>query len=198
MFKKIALAGAAAIAMIGCGGGNANTKSDPAPVARKPSIYDGAPDWVQQGSGAFGGERGKAFYGVGTASNINMESLRRATSDASARAEIAKIMNTYVANLLKQYQESASDGEKNQEVQMVTNTLKTFSQAQLQGVQIVKHWISNDGSTEFSLAQLDFSQFSQDMGQVKALNDRAREVIKARSDQAFNELGAEEAKAKGQ
>lgn len=198
MYKKLALMGLLAVA--GCKTSSAGTDAPLANNAKVYNIYEGAPDWVQQGSGAFSGDRGKGFYGVGSASKIMNPSLRRNAADSAARAEIAKIMNTYVANLFKQYNESASNGDPNtgpQEVQMVTNTLKTFTQAQLQGVQIVRHWISNDGSTEFALAQLDFSQFKDDMNQVKALNDRAREVIKARADLGFDELAKEEAKRAG-
>lgn len=198
MYKKLALVGLLAAA--GCASSKAGTDQPLANNQKVYNIYEGAPEWVQQGSGAFSGDRGKGFYGVGAASKIMNPALRRNTADANARAEIAKIMNTYVANLLKQYNESVSDGDPNkapQEVQMVTNTLKSFTQAQLQGVQIVRHWISNDGSTEFALAQLDFSQFKDDMNQVKALNDRAREVIKARADAGFAELEKEEAKREG-
>lgn len=160
-------------------------------------VYDGAPDWVVKGSGAFGGSQGKAFYGVGSASNIQNPGLRRRAADSQARAEIAKILNTYVANLEKQYQESTFAGDEHgqaQEVQMVTNALKSFTQAQLNGVQIVDHWISKDGSTEFALALLDFDMMKDSMDRVNTLNDRMRAVVKARSDAAFDELAAEEAR----
>jgi hypothetical protein len=195
MVKQFVLGGALILSACGT---TAATGPGAAPTAqRQPSIYDGAPDWVQKGSGAFGGERGKSFYGVGAASNIRNESLRRTAADAMARTEIAKIMNTYAASLTKIYQESTSGGDPNtqsQESQMVTNAVKNFTQSQLNGVEVVQHWISNDGTSEFALAQLDFSSFKDNMNQVKQLNDRAREVIKARADQAFGELGAEEAK----
>lgn len=170
----------------------------PAAPARAPSVYDGSPSWVTRGGGAFGGDKGKAFYGVGMAANIQMASLRRSASDAQARADIAKAMNTYVADLLKSYQESTAavskTGTSPQEVQMVTDTMKTFTQQQLNGAQIVDRWISNDGSTEFALAQLDFDQFKDSMNKVTELNDRMRDVIKARADNAFDQLSKEETK----
>lgn len=169
----------------------------PAPT-RAPSVYDGAPAWVTRGGGAFTGDKGRAFYGVGMASNIQMESLRRSESDAQARADIAKSMNTYVADLLKSYQESTAAvskaGTNPQEVQMVTDAMKTFTQQQLNGAQIIDRWISNDNSTEFALAQLDFDAFKDSMNKVNELSDRMRDVIKARADQGFNDLEKEEAK----
>lgn len=166
-------------------------------TTKGPSIYDGAPEWVSKGSGAFGGERGKALYGVGSASNIKNPGLLRRAADSQARAEIAKILNTYVSNLEKQYQESTSAGEADgqpQEVQQVTNALKSFTQAQLNGVQIIDHWISKDGSTEFALAILDFDTMKNGLDRVNTLNDRMREVIKKRADAAFDEMDKEEKK----
>jgi len=192
--KKLILCGVIGL-MAACG--PAHVDNGPGPATRQPSVYDGSPDWVRKGSGAFGGERGKSFFGVGQASKIQNAGLRRTAADAQARTEIAKIMNTYAASLVKMYNESVSNGDPNtaaQESQMVTSAMKNFTQAQLQGVEIIDHWISNDGSTEFALAQLDFSQFKQDADKVKQLNDRAREVIKARADEAFGEMEKEEAK----
>src|SRR4030088_1593841 len=64
------------------------------------------PDWVNRGSGAFGSDKGKMFYGVGFASGIHNVAMRRSPSDSRARAEIAKTLDTYVAVLNKDYQAS--------------------------------------------------------------------------------------------
>lgn len=184
--RKLMLVAGVLVLGAACASGNVNR-----------GVYDGAPEWVVKGSGAFGGSQGKAFYGVGSASNIRNPGLLRRAADSQARAEIAKIMNTYVSNLEKQYQESTFAGDEHgqaQEVQQVTNALKSFTQAQLNGVQVVDHWISKDGSTEFSLAYLDFDVMKNGMDKVATLNDRMRAVVKARADSAFDELAAEEAK----
>ena len=67
------------------------------------------PEWVNKGSGAFGGEK-KVFYGVGSASGIRNHSLARATADNRARNEISKIFEVYSASLMKDYQASITAG----------------------------------------------------------------------------------------
>jgi len=63
-------------------------------------IADG-PEWVYKGSGAFDVDKGKVFYGVGVASGINNKALLISTAQNRARAEVAKVMETYVAVLSK-------------------------------------------------------------------------------------------------
>jgi hypothetical protein len=153
------------------------------------------PDWVNKGSGAFGGEKGKVFYGVGIASGIHNAALRRSSADSRARAEIAKTLDTYVAVLNKDYQASTTAGDMSasSEEQHVQQALKTYSQTELSGVAIVDHWIDTDG-TEYSLAQLDMASFKDGLDKMKELNAKVRDAVRANADKAFDELGAEEAK----
>src|SRR5258708_3881830 len=153
------------------------------------------PDWVKRGSGAFGGDKGKMFYGVGIASRSHNVAMRRSTSDSRARAEIAKTLETYVAVLNKDYQSSTTPGDisASSEEQHVQEALKTYSQMELSGVVIIDHWLDNDG-TEYALAQLDMASFKGNLDKMKELTARVREAVRANADRAFDELGAEEAK----
>ena len=178
----VVLVGAAA-----CGGG-------PTPMPTQSNL-NGSPDWVNKGSGAFKGEKGRVFYGVGISSGIRNAGLRRTDSDGKARADIAATMNTYVTRLTKSYAASTTAGDPNvsSEEQHVSDALKTFTQMQLSGVGIVDHWIANDG-TEYALAQLDMEGFKGQMDKMKDLNAKVKEAVKANADKAFDELSAEEAK----
>ena len=49
---------------------------------------DGTPKWVKRGSGAYDGEAGKAFYGVGVVTGIQNISLSRQTASNRARGEV--------------------------------------------------------------------------------------------------------------
>jgi hypothetical protein len=151
------------------------------------------PDWVKRGSGAFGGEKGKMFYGVGIASSHNV-AMRRSTSDSRARAAIAKTLDAYVAVLNKDYQAStiAGDRSASSEQQQVQEALRTYSQMELSGVVIIDHWLDNDG-TEYALAQLDMASFKGNLDKMKELNASVREAVRAKADRAFDELAAEEA-----
>src|ERR1700704_6114608 len=151
--KKILGIAMAAVAMAACGGDNK-------PQMSNQVLHANGPDWVNRGSGAFGGEKGRIFYGVGIASGIRNAAMRRSTSDSRARSEIAKTLDTYVSVLNKDYMASttAGDMKASSEEQHVEQALKTYSQMELSGVLIVDHWVDNDG-TEYALSQLDMQQF---------------------------------------
>jgi hypothetical protein len=176
----------AIVSLVGCSG-------------KKPEMWNQiqhahSPDWVKRGSGAFGGEKGKMFYGVGIASSHNV-AMRRSTSDSRARAAIAKTLDAYVAVLNKDYQPStiAGDRSASSEQQQVQEALRTYSQMELSGVVIIDHWLDNDG-TEYALAQLDMASFKGNLDKMKELNASVREAVRSKADRAFDELGAEEAK----
>lgn len=185
--KNIALSLMAAAAFVACGGGT--------PQMSNQVLHAGAPDWVNRGSGAFGGEKGRVFYGVGIASGIKNAAMRRSSSDSRARAEIAKTLDTYVSVLNKDYMASTTAGDMSasSEEQHVSQALKTYSQMQLSGVLIVDHFVAADG-TEYALAQLDMAAFKDSMDKMKELNAKVRDQVRANAEKAFDELAAEEAK----
>ena len=175
-------------ALAACGGGDK-------PQMSNQVLHANGPDWVNRGTGAFGGDKGRVFYGVGIASGIRNAAMRRSTTDSRARAEIAKTLDTYVAVLNKDYMASTTAGDMNasSEEQHVEQALKTYSQMELSGVQIIDHWVDNDG-TEYALAQLDMEAFKNNMDKMKELNAKVRDAVRANADKAFDDLAAEEAK----
>lgn len=154
------------------------------------------PEWVMKGSGAFGGERGRVFYGVGSVSGIKNHALARTTSDNRARAEIAKIFETYSASLMKDYMASttAGDMKASSEEQHVEQAIKTFSAVTLSGVQIVDHWIHPDG-TVYALAQLDLQSFKDNIDKAKELSGAVRDYVRKNAEKAHMDLEKEEEKA---
>ncbi len=153
------------------------------------------PEWVNKGSGAFGGEQGRVFYGVGSVSGIKNHSLARTTADNRARAEIAKIFEVYSASLMKDYMASTTAGDMSasSEEQHVEQAVKTFSAATLSGVQIVDHWIHPDG-TIYALAQLDLQTFKDNIDKAKELNAAVRDYVRKNAEKSHMDLEAEEAK----
>src|SRR5210317_2006372 len=132
---KIVVMSIAVASLFACGG----KKEDSGEGNLKGVEY---PEWVMKGSGAFGGEAGRVFYGVGSVSGIKNHALARTTADNRARAEIAKIFEVYSASLMKDYMASTTAGDMSasSEEQHVEQAIKTFSAQTLSGVQVVDHW----------------------------------------------------------
>ena len=172
--------------LFGCGG---KAKDIPQPESQKP-------EWVEKGSGAFGGELGKAFYGVGAAYGIKNPSLLRSSADNRARAEVARIFKTYTASLMKDYQASTMAGnpEETSEEQHVEQTIKTFTKAELAGVQIIDHWKDPETGELFALARMDLSAFEGYLKQGSQLSEAVRQRVVERAEKAFLDLAEEEAR----
>ncbi len=184
--QNLVLAFVAAIALGACAG-----KGKPSPIASN------APEWVNKGSGAFKDQGGKqVFYGVGIAQGIRNRALAVTAADDRGRAEIAKIMNSYVTTLTKDYMASVTAGDmtKSSEEQMVSQTLKNFAKFTLHGSVPIDHWKDPTDGTLFALVKLDMAAIQASLDESKELDAKVRDYVKANAEKAFDELSAEEAK----
>ena len=170
-------------ALAACGG----AKKEPE-VTKQTSVSGSAnePAWVTRGAGAFQDDTGFAFYGVGVVQGIANKGLEVQTADSRARADLARALDTYVANFMKDYMASAvaSDMKSSEEEQFVSSITKSITEATLVGSQIVNHYRGPDG-TLYSLARLSFDQMESNMKQQ--IGKRSSE-IKMNADQAMKEL----------
>ena len=183
---SVLVVAAAVSVMVGC---TAAQKASP--------IASNAPEWVNKGSGAFKDAQGSAvFYGVGIAQGIRNRALQVTAADDRGRAEIAKIMNSYVVVLTKDYMASVTAGDmsKSSEEQMVSQTMKNFAKFTLHGATPMDHWKDPTDGTMFSLIKLDMAAVKKSLDESKELDSKVRDYVKANAEKAFDELAAEEAK----
>jgi hypothetical protein len=155
-----------------------------------------SPDWVMKGSGAFGGDRGKVFYGVASASRMQNSSLMRSAADNRARNEVAKVFQFYTASLMKDYMASTVAGDPNvtSEEQHVEQAIKTVTSMTLSGVEIVDHWQHPASGELFALARLDLEAFKDKFDKVQNLDKKVTDYIKENADKLHEELEKEEQK----
>lgn len=189
--KRFAISMALALPLAACGG--QETSKGQLSAGGKVVEY---PDWVNKGSGAFGGDV-RSIFGVGSASGIKNAALARTTAGNRARAEVSKVFDTYSASLMKDFASSTTAGDMSasDEMQMVEQAIKTFSANNLSGVQIVDHWINPTDGTIFALARLDMESFGDMISNHKQLSQQVKERVQRAAAKSFADLEAEEAKA---
>jgi len=165
----------------------AGCTTSPKPSADPASM---GPAWVMKGSGAFDVQKGKVFYGVGSASGIKNKALLRQTSDNRARAEIAKTMETYVATLAKDYMASTTAGDmsKSSEEQHVETALKTFSKTTLHGAEIVDRWMDPSDGSMYSLCELDLYSFKDALEKNKELDKQVEDYVRENAEKLHGEM----------
>ena len=154
------------------------------------------PKWALVGGGAFTDDKGKAFYGVGSATGIKNFSLQRQVADDRARADLAKVFEYYVEALTKDYQAHTTAGTfvESTEEQNSEAALKVVVSQTLRGVTIVDHFEVIERREFLSLARLDYDAFKRNVVQAeefKQLPNKVREDIKTRADALHKEMEAE-------
>ena len=151
------------------------------------------PAWVLVGGGAFTDDKGKAFYGVGSATGIKNFSLQRQVADDRARADLAKVFDYYVETLTKDYQAHTTAGsfDTSTEEQNSEAAVKVVVSQTLRGVMIVDHFEVIERKELISLARLDYDAFKRNVVQAeefKQLPPQVREDIKERADKLHEEM----------
>lgn len=166
--------------MLGCTSG---------PKKSADSAIEG-PTWVTKGSGAFDVEGTKVFYGVGAATGIKNKALLRQTSDNRARAEIAKILEIYVASLTKDYMAATTAGDmsKSSEEQHVETALKTFTKTTLHGATVIDRWMDPADRSMYSLCELDLIAFKDSLDEYKELDEKVRDFVRENAERLHNDL----------
>ena len=167
--------------------------------APKALIEYKAPAWVLKGSGAYTDVKGKAFFGVGSATGIKNYSLQRTIADDRARGDLAKVFEFYVNSLTKDYQAHTTAGsfENSSEEQNAEVAMKIVVAQTLRGVTIVDHFEIPDRREFLSLARLDYDAFHKNIEANENFQELPKEVrddIKKRADKLHEEMEEESRK----
>lgn len=117
----------------------------------------GAPDWVNEGTQAVDNDDGRFLYGVAFAPPLNDESLQTSTADTRARAEVARMVSTYVDHTLSDYASSTGDTATSS----IEQSLNSSTQTLLHGAKIKGRWKDKSSGNIYSFAEMD----------MKALDD---------------------------
>lgn len=165
------------------------------PVLKSLSSYN-PPKWVLSGGGAFTDIKGKAFFGVGSATGIKNYSLQRQVADDRARGDLAKVFEFYMTSLTKDYQAhtTVGDFENSNEEQNAENALKIVVSQTLRGVTIVDHYEIPERREFLSLARLDYDAFKANVGAnetFRSLPEKIQQDIKNRADKLHKEMNDE-------
>ena len=130
---KLIFATSLLFALAACGGGKTVVESDLG--------IKGAPDWVNKGTQAVNDKDGRLFHGVGAAPSLGDDALQRSTADDRARAEVARMLSTYIDAVSNDYSAAAGTGTNANADQSVQRQIKAVTKQNLAGSKIIGRWI---------------------------------------------------------
>ena len=170
----------AVVATLSACGGKNTVKSD--------LHIKGAPNWVNKGTSVLKEKDGRLFYGVGMAEDLGNMSLQKSTADNRARAEIARILSSYMDIVENDYiAANRADGQSVSQEQ-ISRQIKNVSETNLAGAKIIGRWRDKKTSTIFSLAELDMKYVKQTINSYREMNAGFRRFMEQNADSAFDKL----------
>ncbi len=113
-----------------------------------------APKWVHRGTRVIKG----SIYGVGSVEGVANDSLAQTTATNRGIAEISKILETYSASLMKDYQSSTSFNGQGEERQRVESAIKTFSANLITGAERKGLFYDKGKNMWWALVELNFER----------------------------------------
>ncbi len=151
----------------------------------------GAPDWVNEGTQMLKDKNGRLFHGVGSATPMGDESLQKSTADDRARAELARILNSYLTVASNDYSTSASSGGEVVHEQSVTREIENLSRVNLTGSKIIGRWRDKKSGDIYSIAELDMKHMKQTLELAEQMSPSLRAFLNQESDNIFDRLAGD-------
>ena len=158
-----------------------------------------APAWVASGSRAMDDDGEASFSGVGVASGVDNHALARRIADQRARAEIARMLDTYVTAMMEDYSATTTAGDfsATAEEQHVVDTIRSFTKRRLHGVEIVDPYTDRQDGSVYALARVDLARFSSALARADELDRSMRDFVRRNARRAFERMEREEGRRAG-
>jgi hypothetical protein len=154
----------------------------------------GAPDWVNEGTNILNDKNGRLFHGVGSAPAMGDLSLQIATADDRARAEVARVLSSYLDVASSDYLANTQSGAGSETEQAVSRQVKNLSKVNLTGAKIIGRWTDKRSKTVYSIAELDMKQVKTTLQNVQGMNDDLRRYLDLNADNIFDKAALKEVK----
>ncbi len=151
----------------------------------------GAPDWVNEGTAVLNNKDGRLFHGVGSASPTGDMSLQRSVADDRARAEVARVLSSYMDGVSNDYMASARSGGAAVAEESVSRQIKNLSKVNLAGARIIGSWRDPKTNIIYSIAELDMKQVKGTLEGVQDMNSDLKRYIETQADNIFDRVAKE-------
>ena len=151
----------------------------------------GAPDWVNEGTNILNDKGGRLFHGVGSASPMGDMALQKSVADDRARAEVARVLSSYMDVVSSDFMASAKAGDTNVTEESVSRQIKALTKVNLAGAKIIGSWRDPKSNIIYSIAELDMKQVKSTLAGTHDMNDDLRRYIESSADNIFDRVAKE-------
>lgn len=150
-----------------------------------------APDWVNRGTNVLASHGERFFYGVGSSPALGDQSLQVDTADERARAEVARVLGTYLKVASHDYLSATAAGGPPTGEGAVSRSIRAVTRMNLVGTKIIGRWRDPHTGIIYALAQLDMAHVQQTLHAVQAMNPSFGQYLKANGTNIFDRVAAQ-------
>ncbi|HET6725339.1 MAG TPA: hypothetical protein VFH85_04975 [Gammaproteobacteria bacterium] len=150
-----------------------------------------APDWVNQGSQALDNHDGRLIHGIGSAPAMNDLSLQMSTADERARAEVARVLSSFMHIVSQDYASSVGAAAERQNEASVSREIEDFTRQNVSGARVIAHWRNPKNGRTWSLAELDLHQIKQMVANSQAMNAGFKSYFESHASNVFDSMTGE-------
>ena len=151
----------------------------------------GAPDWVNQGTSVLNDKDGRLFHGVGSATPVGDMSLQKSVADDRARAEVARVLSSYMDVVSSDYMAAAKSSGTGVSEESVSRQIKNLSKVNLTGAKIIGSWRDPKTNIIYSIAELDMKHVKETLSGVQDMNTDLKRYIETQADNIFDRVAKE-------
>ncbi|HVA54841.1 MAG TPA: hypothetical protein VNI53_03445 [Gammaproteobacteria bacterium] len=148
----------------------------------------GAPDWVNQGSQTLKDDGNRYIYGIGSTPTMNDLSLQTSTADEHARAEVARVLSTFMHVVSHDYGASVGMGQDNQNEQSESRQIESITNQNISGAQIAAHWRDPKTGTIWSLVKINMNNVKAMVARSDAMNASFKKYFAGHADNVFDSM----------
>jgi len=151
----------------------------------------GAPDWVNEGTNILNEKDGRLFHGMGSAAPMGDMALQKSVADDRARAEVARVLSSYMDVVSSDYLSSAKAGGANTNEEAVSRQIKALTKVNLSGAKVIGSWRDPKTNIIYSIVELDMKQVKSTLAGTQDMNDDLRRYIETSADNIFDRVAKE-------
>jgi len=152
---------------------------------------DGAPDWVNEGTSVLNDKDGRLFHGVGSSSPTGDMSLQKSVADNRARAEVARVLTSYMDVVTNDYLASSKASGNSVAEEAVSQQINALTKTNLVGAKIIGHWRDPETNTIYSIAELDMEHVKNTMLGTQNMDEGLKRYVETSADNIFDRVTKE-------
>lgn len=153
----------------------------------------GVPDWVNEGTQAVSDKNGRLIQGVGSADNLGDPALQKASADNRARAEIARVLSTYLDVAMNDFLSSSGGQDADEAVteSSIQQQINSISQVVLNGSKIIGNWKDKRTGIIYSFAELDLKQVQDVVAANRNMSEDLKRYLTVQGSAVFDNFVTE-------